>query len=665
MQSTLLRFGLPTDAVSWSALGLAAAALVLALTRARELARFAERRPRTVVAVLAASAALLSAGYVHHYLRGGPRIVDATSYFLEARALSQGLFAFDVPAPAGSFRGRFLVSAPESDALAVIFPPGYPALLALGFWLGEPLALGPLLAAALVVATFALARQAFGSNRVALVAAVLGVLCAALRYHTADTMSHGLGALLFTLALLGALRGGSGLLVAGIAVGWLVATRPVTGAAALALVLVAARRERSRAFALLCAGAIPGIALLLWHQHAATGSFWGSSQLRYYALADGPSGCFRYGFGEGIGCHFEHGDFVRARLDGGFGVVAAIGTTARRLHHHLLDVANLELLALLVPVAVVVGRRERCVRLLGLGVALLVLAYVPFYFDATYPGGGARLYAEVLPLEHVLVAWLVDRVSLARFVPAAALAGFSLHASFSHRALAEREGGRPMFEPALLEQAGVTRGLVFVSTDHGFNLGHRPGARDLVVARARADAHDFSLWQRLGRPPSHRYVYDPWAPNAVPRLEPYAPAPSIRFEGESLWPPLAIEGGHAYPAFPDGDCKSNNGALRLGPEGRDLRVTLGLTALAPGSLRLVTGWVASEGATVAVAIGGAAATGRPGPGCWRLEGPIVDADGGTIRAVLSVSGATAWLDYVELATPTSAHLSPDPAGKKR
>lgn len=665
MQSVLLRFGLPPDAVAWIALGFAVVALALALARASRLARFAEKRPIVVLTLLAATAALLSAGYIHHYLRGGPRIVDATSYFLEARALSQGLLSFEVPAPAGSFRGRFLVSAPESDALAVIFPPGYPALLAVAFWLGQPLALGPLLAGALVVATYALARQAFGSTRVALLASLLGVVCAALRYHTADTMSHGLGALLFAIALLGALRGGTGLLLAGVAAGWLVATRPVTGVAALALVLVTARREPLRAFALLAAGALPGIALLLWHQHAATGSFFGSSQLRYYALADGPAGCFRYGFGEGIGCRFEHGDFVSARLAGGFGVLAAIGTTARRLHHHLLDVANLELVALLVPIAIVVGRRERSVRLLGLGVALLVLAYVPFYFDATYPGGGARLYAEVLPLEHVLVAWLATRVSLARFVPAAALAGFSLHASFSHRALAEREGGRPMFEPALLERARVTRGLVFVGTDHGFNLGHRPGERDLVVARARADAHDWVLWQRLGRPASHRYVYDPWAPGAVPRLEPYVPERSHRFEGESLWPPLALDSGHAHPGFPDGDCKSNNGALRLDPEGGLLRVTLGLAVESAGSRQLVTGWVASEGASVEVAMGGAVSRGQPSSGCWRLEGPAVQVPDGTVRAELQVAGGPAWLDYLELLPPTSAHLSPEPTGKKR
>ncbi len=36
-------------------------------------------------------------------------------------------------------------------------------------------------------------------------------------------------------------------------------------------------------------------------------------------------------------------------------------------------------------------------------VLLQVLAYAPFYFDGDYPGGGARFFADILPLEHVLV----------------------------------------------------------------------------------------------------------------------------------------------------------------------------------------------------------------------------------------------------------------------
>lgn len=671
MQSSLLRFGAPPDAVAWTALVLAAGASILATRPPARLLDRAALSPRLPLTLLAIAAFLLSAGYVAHYLRGGPRIIDATSYWLEARALATGGWNFDVPAPGGSFRGRFLVTPPDGTSLGVIFPPGYPAILALGFLAGAPLWVGPLIAALTVVATHRLAHRLFDSKRIALLAALLSVLCAALRYHTADTMSHGWGALLWLVALLCALRGGALLPVAGLAAGWLIATRPVTGAAALLIVAAASRGHGWRALAGIGAGLVPGLTLLALHQRALTGSLLGSAQLRYYSLADGPIACFRYGFGDGVGCVFEHGDFVRARLADGFGAAEAAGTTLRRLHHHLLDVGNAEPLALLVPVAVVLGWRERGVRLLGAGVGALVLAYVPFYFDATYPGGGARLYAEALPLEHVLVAWALHRLRVARFAPPVALAGFALHASFSHTALRDREGGRPMFEPNVLSRAGVDRGLVFVGTDHGFNLGHRPGERGLVVARHNGDAHDWLLWRRLGEPPAHRYHYDPWAPRAVARVEPYLPVPSLRFEAEAEWPPLAIEGGFAHPGFPEGDCKSGGAALRLVPARSAIAVRLELLAPAPGSYRVVTGWVASAGAEVAVEGGARRWEGRPLRGCFELPGETVAVGADPEPLRVSVRGREAWLDYVELRAPEAPSgrwADPPrapPIGKKR
>ena len=43
-----------------------------------------------VLGLLSAAAFALSAGYLAYYLRGGPRIIDATSYWLQARALAEG-----------------------------------------------------------------------------------------------------------------------------------------------------------------------------------------------------------------------------------------------------------------------------------------------------------------------------------------------------------------------------------------------------------------------------------------------------------------------------------------------------------------------------------------------------------------------------------------------
>ena len=64
------------------------------------------------LAALCLAAFALSCAYLHYYLRGGPRIIDATSYLLEARSLANGSFTFHVPDPTGSFRGRFLSVRP-------------------------------------------------------------------------------------------------------------------------------------------------------------------------------------------------------------------------------------------------------------------------------------------------------------------------------------------------------------------------------------------------------------------------------------------------------------------------------------------------------------------------------------------------------------------------
>jgi hypothetical protein len=559
------------------------------------------------VAFLAVSAAALSTGYIAYYLRGGPRIIDATSYWLEARALAHGYAAFPIPAPTGSFRGRFLLTAPHGQALSVIFPPGYPAALAAGFWTGFPLAVGPIIGSALVLATYMLTRAVDPRPEAGLVGALLSVLSSCLRYHCADTMSHGWAALLLTWGLVCALSlGRASSALAGLACGWLIATRPITGI--LGTVLCGSVCARRRGWAFLPALA-PGLALLAWHQHAATGNWWGSTQLHYYALADGPPGCFRYGFGANVGCWFEHGDFVRAQLAHGFGLPEALRATIRRLALHLSDIDNLEVFALLLPVGVFARAGERGPRLLlGAAVVGLVAAYFPFYFDASYPGGGARLFADVLPIEHALVGSALVQLRLARFAGPAALVGFALHTSHGHDALAAREGGHPMFEPAVLARARLSRGLLFVGSDHGFNLGHEPGAADpragLVVARWDGDGHDRLLWERMGRPPSYRYLYDPRQTDTHAAVLPYVPPETAKIEAEEEWPPLRVTKGWAYPVFSANRCVSGGRGLRFAQKHGPTELAIELMAPAPARYDLTMSWVLPLGTVPSVWVDG-------------------------------------------------------------
>ena len=675
-----MAYGLPADATAWAALALAVALVVAWLVTGRTT-RTQPARVRATwwVVVLATCAAVLSAGYLVAYLRGGPRIIDATAYFLQARALAAGQLAFQVPEPVASFAGRFLVTPPTGGSLAVIFPPGYAALLATGFVVGAPLAVGPLLAAALVLATYDLARCVTGRTEVALLAAGLSVLCAALRYHTADTMSHGWAALLVTLSVRCALavRGKSsraqlrwGALL-GLASGWLIATRPVAGAAITAVTGMMVCRERYGRWSALL-GLLPGIGLLLAHQYAATGSLWQSTQLYYYARADGPPGCFAWGFGAGVGCLHEHGDFVQRHLPNGFGWREALSTTGLRLFHHARDLANFRPLALLLPVAIWLARRERGMTALGACILLVVLAYVPFYFDGSYPGGGARLLADVLPLEHVLLAWVLSRWRVGSWVVPVALAGFAFGASHDHARLRDREGGHPMFEPHTLKQQGVTRGLVYVSTDHGFNLGHNPSVHDpstgVVVARRRGDAHDRLLWEQLGRPQAFRYDYDPYAPSSVGTLRAYAPGTigSERFEAEALWPARNVTAGWVHPTHVGSGCASQGQGLRLRPfDGVAAEAQVDVVADRQATFELVSAWVAYGSAIVEVetVVAGRASKARRRVAvheCWTLPPLRVVLAAGPHPVLLRASDSAAVLDYLEL-RPVSRpkhHASP-------
>ena len=655
MNSPYTTLGWPPDGVAWAALGAACALVPLLQARARR-ARGSALKIELVLPALAIGAALLSAGYVAHYLRGGPRIIDSTSYYLQARAIAHGYFAFPVATPLGSFGGRFLLpGAPHS--LAVIFPPGYATVLAAGFLLHAPMLVGPVLAALLVLVTYSLARELSGRTDVARIAAGLSMLCAALRYHTADTMSHGLCALLLCAGTLTAVRARRwDALLSGLALGWLIATRPVSGAVGVVLALCLLERS-ARRWAWFALGLVPGIALLSCYQRSATGSFFASTQLAYYALADGPPGCFRYGFGSGIGCLYEHGDYVRARLQNGYGLREALSVTVRRLAVHSIDIANAAPLALLCPVGAWLARADRRVRVLFYACLGFMLAYAPFYFDGSYPGGGTRLFADLLPLEHVLLAIALARLEWSAIALPLSLAGFALHASFAHRALAEREGGRPMFETEVLRSAGVDRGLIFVDTDHGFNLGHDPGQIDahshVVVARYEHDAHDWWLWNQLGRPPSFHYSYDAGANSAHGELTPYLPARSsasaLRFEAEAEWPPLAVDRGWVQPDFVP--CASNGRGLRLHPVSPStstaLEFELPLPAdRAPRVLRL--GWISPPGppTKLRLILGKDLILGGEG-GCGVAEWGPVELGGGAARVRLEASRGGV-LDYVEV-----------------
>ena len=601
-------WGKPPDFPAWCALAFTLVAIAMAIAPGGSrlvtqlLAPYVPQdssqhtySKRRYLTVAGFAAAFLSLGFIEVYLRGGPRIIDATTYFLQGRALSHGMLAWHSADPSALDRGRFLFFR-EPDHLAGIFPPGYPMLLAIGFRIGAPMVVGPLIGAALVVVTYLLTGELFLDERrrspffvpdaesVARFGAAISVLCVTLRYHTADTMSHGASALGMALSLACALRArrlddGWLFALSGLALGYVASTRTVSSfALALVVVQIAYRHRRfTKSIACIVIGALPGVFLLLAANHQATGFWLWPAQRAYYAVADAPANCFRYGFGTGVGCIYEHGDFVKAHLTDGYGFVQALGTTARRLRYHLVDGFNFELAFFVVLfLSARVMKSSRAARSAGALVVLHVLAYVPFYFDGNYPGGGARIFADILPIEHALAALAIARsaptIPFSRRVLAllgAMTFGFAVHESFDEKMLADRDGGRPAYEPDLAREAGVDHGLFFLDTDAAFNLAYEPevtASHGVMAVRLRNDDHDRLVFDALGHPTTHVYRFG----KDKSMVESFSPPPpqsgNWRFEAESDYPAIAQVGGHALPAWVNGTGASQDRVLELTPE---------------------------------------------------------------------------------------------------
>jgi hypothetical protein len=545
-------------------------------------------RRRRFLTVASFVAAFLSLGYVALYLRGGPRAPEAASYWLQGRAFSHGGLTWVPPEPSASFRARLLwFVAP--DRLAGAFPPGFALLLAPAFLVGAPMLVGPLLAAAVVVCTWFLAREiamADGAapdraETIGRIAAGLSLVCAALRYHTADVLPYASVAAAVAASLafaLRAIRVGEGRLfgLVGLLVGFLVATLPAAafpaGALAAGLAVGARspswRTSRALTWAVVCG--LPGALLVLAAHHATTGRAFASATSAYFATIGPP------------------------RAPGASPVAAAVDVlrlVTLRLRAHLLDVANLEPLALLALVPVLgkgAAARNRTAALAALLVAGYLVVCAPLAALATpaaasaSPAIGAPLLMGVVPVEHALMALglvaLVSRVrgelgpAIAGLL-AASLAGFAVHASYEHMRMAISGYGRPRYEPDFPREANITHGLVFFDDDEGYQLANDPGmlaSHGMLAVRMRGDDHDRLLYDLLGHPAAHRYNLSVAGPAVVPWTPPGSGTETWRFEAESDFPPFGVSAGRADAVeakdMPS-PCASDGRVLLLTPTG--------------------------------------------------------------------------------------------------
>lgn len=499
-------------------------------------------------AAAAAVAASVSWWMFRDVLHGAPRIIDAGTYWFQ----SKHLFGLQAEFPTALFRGRFLLESPDGKLFG-IFPPGYPSLLAVFQQLHAPFALGPVIGVALVWRTHALTRELGDmlflseSKRAATIASVLTAANLCLRYHTADTMSHGLTALMFVLALHAVLLRHTAL--AGLALGVVACTRLGSlPAIALICAVYAYRHFGWKSLFALTLGAMPGVAWLGYHQWLATGSALHSTQLAYYAVSDGPEGCFGWGLGAARGCMFEHGDYAKEILPHGLDLRAAAHVTGRRLFVHLKDFLGFELTSVFGFFAI--ARMGRRLPELTMLIPLHMLAYAMFYFDGNYPGAGSRFFAELLPVEFALLGLSLSEEARAQYVRVLCI-GYTLAATFHG-------------SPSLIQLRDKFGASSFADASAG---PHPVAPHDLAFL-----LNEGAVRKRAG---DLHWMWDEARGN-MPAKTMY------RIEAEDLWPMLSQSGGYAVPRWEANSCASEGQVLRLDPTRASATVRLRIPFRAHG-----------------------------------------------------------------------------------
>lgn len=266
--------------------------------------------PAWALAVFAAAASALLARYGFQLI---PHVEDEVAYLFQARIFAGGDVA--VPAPPGPAAAyEYYLFAMRGAEWLPVTAPGWPAVLALGVLAGAPWLVNPLLTGGSVLLAHGVFAAAVSRERALLVAGLMATSPWVLGTG-ASLMTHAVAlfALLLTWRLL--VRGTAqasgradppGLpahLLAGLAMGWLFATRPLEGVIAGGLTglwLLAVDRRGLARVAAYGAGCIATGLVYFAFNWAITGNPL-SSPLQDYLAGVWPGAGNAFGFGPDIG----------------------------------------------------------------------------------------------------------------------------------------------------------------------------------------------------------------------------------------------------------------------------------------------------------------------------------------------------------------------------
>jgi len=494
------------DVEAWlagSAIALGAGVLYHMLSRRSErlwrrdafepVVRLWARRPRLTTALLAlASLALytLSAKWVFN---GRPLLVDEVAQLFQARIFASGRIAGALDPVPELFSALHLV---ERDGRVFSqFPPGGPAVLAVGVLLGAAWIAVPLCGALAVWCFSAFARGVEAERPgVSLLASMLFAFAPYMVFMSGSQMNHVptlFGVCAAMLALERATAAGPASMrrrslhavACGLALGFAATIRPVDAVAftlPVALWLAArAVRDRREISPLLASGvgiAIP-VSLMLWFNAQTTGA---PLLFGYEAL---------WGKGHELGFHAAPWGVAHTPARG----VELVNLYFLRLQTYLFETPIPSLVAAIVAMLLVPSLRRLDGLLLGSS-ALLVVLYFAYWHDGFYLG--PRFVVCLLP---VLALWSArlfpewrarwGRGASYRMMTAAAVTSvcIALLVTVPLRAQEYRNGLKMMRWDidAAARRAGVGDAIVFVRESWGAQLMVRMWARGLSHADAQ------------------------------------------------------------------------------------------------------------------------------------------------------------------------------------
>jgi 4-amino-4-deoxy-L-arabinose transferase-like glycosyltransferase len=363
--------------------------------------------PHTVILFICALAFLSTAAVAAFAFERLPHLEDEVAYLFQAKTMALGRLTVPSPSHPGSFWTPFVLD--YRGQRFGKYPPGWPAVLAVGARAGVPWLVNPLLAAVALYLVYRLGRTLY-DERTGLLAAALGLTSPLFLVLGGSFLSHQASLvwlLLFSLWFLWAIHGSDRPLQprqrrwfavgAGAALGMAFVTRALTAVAyALPFVVyslgrVLGRREAHRTRYLLVALAAGLVAALLpAYQWAVTGNPWLNPYLLWWPYD-------RLGFGPGIGAmpggHSLHYAWLNLRQDLSAAATDVLGWPA------------LSWLPLLPGLGLRPRRSRDWVLLAPFG--CLVVAYL-FYWI----GSPARLWGPRYYFEGFAGLWLLGAVGL-------------------------------------------------------------------------------------------------------------------------------------------------------------------------------------------------------------------------------------------------------------